>query len=84
MTVRIEENVMNREDMNWLLQTIEDPDNAKRFVLAQYEHGRISLQVMVDVAEERGWIKRTANQFPLTARYGSIEYGPTRLTAAAA
>jgi hypothetical protein len=41
---------MNKEEMSWLLQTINDPERAKRFVLAQYERGRISFQVMADVA----------------------------------
>jgi hypothetical protein len=54
---------MNREHVNWLLQTMWDAENAKRFVLAQYERGRISLEVMTDVAREQGWINRTANQF---------------------
>ena len=54
---------MNREEPNWLLQTIKDAATTERFVLAQYEHGRISLEGMADVARERGWIKRAANQF---------------------
>jgi hypothetical protein len=43
---------MNKEEVNWLLQTIKDPENAKRFLLAQYQRGRISLQLMNDVAPE--------------------------------
>ena len=54
---------MNREELNWLLQAINDSTTAERFVLAQYEHGRISLEVMANVARERGWIKRAANRF---------------------
>ena len=42
---------MNTEELNWLLQTIKDADTAERFVLAQYERRRISLQVMADVSE---------------------------------
>ena len=45
------EYVVNREELNWLLQTIKDAETAERFVLAQYERGRISLQVMADVSE---------------------------------
>ena len=45
---------MNREEMNWLLQTIRDAKNEERFVWAQYDLGRISLQVMADAARERG------------------------------
>jgi hypothetical protein len=54
---------VNREELDWLLQTIRDAATTERFVLAQYEHGRISLEVMADVARERGWIKHAANQF---------------------
>jgi hypothetical protein len=43
---------MNKEEVNWLLQTIRDPENAKRFLLAQYQRGRISLQLMNEVASE--------------------------------
>jgi hypothetical protein len=53
------ESVMNREEVNWLLQTIEGAENAKRFLLAQYERGRISLQLMNDIAPERDCSNRT-------------------------
>ena len=42
---------MNREELNWLLQTINDAQTAERFVLAQYERGRISFQMAADVSE---------------------------------
>jgi hypothetical protein len=54
---------VNREELSWLLQTIKGDATAERFVLAQYERGRISLEVMADVAQERSWINRAANQF---------------------
>jgi len=57
---------MNREELNWLLQSIKDAATAERFVLAQYERGRISFQLMADMARKRGWINRTANQFAIT------------------
>jgi hypothetical protein len=57
---------MNREELNWLLQSIKDAATAERFVLAQYERGRISFQLMADIARKRGWISRTANQFAIT------------------
>jgi len=47
---------VNREELNWCLETIQDARIAERFVLAQYERGRISSQAMADVARERGWI----------------------------
>lgn len=46
---------MNREELNWLLQTIKSSENAERFLLAQYKRGRISLQLMNDAARERDW-----------------------------
>jgi len=69
-----------REELNWLLQTIEDAETAERFVLAQYERGRISSQVMADVARERGWINRTADQFLTTATHHSTEYAMPELS----
>lgn len=30
---------MNSDEVNWLLQTIEEPENAKRFVQAQGQRG---------------------------------------------
>jgi hypothetical protein len=46
---------MNSHEMNWLLQTIETPEAAKRFVQAQYKHGRITYRVMASLARDRGW-----------------------------
>ena len=46
---------MNADEMNWLLQTIEEPETARRFVQAQYEFGRISYQLVVDLVRQRGW-----------------------------
>jgi hypothetical protein len=75
---------MNREELNWLLQTIQDAETAKRLVLAQYERGRISLQLLADVARESGWINRTANQFLTTTTRHSTEYATTDLSIAIA
>jgi hypothetical protein len=75
---------MNREDVNWLLQSIKEPDDVERFLLAQYEHGRISLQVMADIAREQGWINRTVNQFLTAAAQHSMAYATTGLKAATA
>ena len=75
---------MNKEELNWLLQTIKDAKTAELFVLAQYERGRISFQMMADVARERGWINRTANQFLTTATPHSTEYATTELPIAIA
>ena len=75
---------MNKEELNWLLQTIKDAKTAELFVLAQYARGRISAQVMADVARERGWINRTANQFLTTATPHSTEYATTELPIAVA
>jgi hypothetical protein len=75
---------VNREELNWLLQTIKGAETAERFVSAQYEHGRISFQTMAHVARERGWISRTTNQFPSTATRHSTEYAKTELPVAIA
>ena len=46
---------MNSDEVNWLLQTIETPEGARRFVQAQFERGRIPFDVMTNLARERGW-----------------------------
>ena len=73
---------MNREELNWLLQTIKDAETAERFVLAQYQRGRISFQLMADVARERDWINPTANQFMSMMTRRNNEYATTELTVA--
>jgi hypothetical protein len=70
---------VNREELNWLLQTINGAATAERFVLAQYEHGRISLKVMADVVRERGWINCAANQFFNVLTSDSSEYASSDL-----
>jgi hypothetical protein len=75
---------VNREEVNWLLQTIKDAETTKRFVLALYERRRISLQVMADVARERGSINRNRNPFGSMAASHSDEYPATELPVAIA
>ena len=75
---------MNREELNWLLQTIKDAATTERFVLAQYEHGRISFQMMANVARERGCINPIANQFMTMATRHSNEFASTELPVAIA
>jgi hypothetical protein len=70
---------VNREELNWLLQSIKGAATAKRFVLAQYEHGRISLEVLADVAHERGWINRAATQFFTTRTCDSNDCASSEL-----
>jgi hypothetical protein len=70
---------MNKEELNWLLQTIKNAETAELFVLAQYEHGRISSQVMADVGRERGWFYGDANQFLSTRTGNSSEYATPEL-----
>ena len=55
---------MNSDEVNWLLQTIEDPENARRFVQAQYEHGRIPCHVMASLARDRNWTDSPAVEKP--------------------
>jgi glucose-6-phosphate 1-dehydrogenase len=70
---------VNSEELNWLLQTIQSAATAKRFVLAQYERGRISSEVMADVARERGWINHAANQFFTALTCDSNRYESSEL-----
>jgi hypothetical protein len=75
---------VNREELNWLLQTINDAETATRFLLAQYERGRISLEAIADVMRERGWIDRKVNQFFTTSVFTTgacalTQYGSTEL-----
>lgn len=77
---------MNADEMNWLLQTIEEPETARRFVQAQYELGRIPYQLVADLARQRGW----TDHLPVrvrTAPATSVEYAtayPVILAAAEA
>jgi hypothetical protein len=73
---------MTAEELNWLLQTIKDAGNAERFVLAQYQHGRISFQLLADLARKRGWVRRTANQFAITMTGDRNEYTATQVPSA--
>jgi hypothetical protein len=52
---------VNREHMKWLLQTIKDPQDAQRFLLAQYQRGRISLQLLNEVSPEGDAINPATN-----------------------
>jgi hypothetical protein len=72
---------MNREELHWLLQTIKDAETAERFVLAQYQRGRISFQMMADIVQEWSWINFTANEF-MTATRNLDEYAITELPVA--
>jgi hypothetical protein len=73
---------MNREELDWLLQTIKDAETAERLVLAQYQRRRISFQMMSDIAQERDWINSTANQFLTMTTRRNHEYATTELTVA--
>jgi len=65
---------MNASDMNWLLRTIEDPETARRFVVAQYRRARISYPVMAELALEWGWINLIDNEVQITPTLHSTEY----------
>jgi hypothetical protein len=75
---------VNREEVNWLLQTIADAETTERFVLALYERRRISLQVMADVARERRTTNHNRNQFGTTETRHTDEYPATELPVAMA
>ena len=57
---------MSSDEVNWLLQTIEGPEKAKRFVQAQYERGRIPYRAMANLAREHGWTDWPAVEKPVT------------------
>jgi hypothetical protein len=73
---------VNRKEVNCLLQTIADAETTERFVLALYKRGRISLQVMTDVARERGSTNRNRNQFGATVTRHTDQYPATELSVA--
>jgi hypothetical protein len=75
---------MNKEELKWSLQTIKDAEIAELLVLAQYDRGRISSQVMADVGRERGWVNRNASESLTTTTGNSSEYGLPKLTIAIA
>jgi RNA polymerase sigma-70 factor (ECF subfamily) len=50
---------MNSDEVNWLLETIADPEKAKRFVRTQHERGRIPQHAMAKLAREHGWTEWT-------------------------
>jgi hypothetical protein len=75
---------MNKEELRWLLQTIKNAEAADLFVLAQYQHGRISSRMMADVGRERGWSYRNSNEFLTTTTGNSSEYATPGLTIAIA
>jgi hypothetical protein len=56
---------MNREELNWLLQTIKDPETAERFVLVQYARSRISFQMMTDIGERTTTRRNSYGQQPV-------------------
>ena len=75
---------MVREELNWLLQTIKDAETAERFLLARYQRGRISFQMLADVARDWGWINSAADQCMTLATRHSNEYATTELPVAIA
>ena len=68
------------KELSWLLQTIQDTETAKRFVLVPHKHARISFQLLADIARKRGWINCTATQCAITTtryltHYATAEFG---------
>jgi RNA polymerase sigma-70 factor (ECF subfamily) len=69
---------MKREELNWL-ETSKNAETAEFFVLAQYDRGRTSYEVIADAGRERGSVHGNANE-SLTTTRNSSEYGrPQRL-----
>ena len=66
---------MNSDEVNWILQTIEDPENAKRFVQAQYQRGRIPYHVMASLARDRNWTDWPAVEKPAVEEFDLVILG---------
>jgi hypothetical protein len=66
---------MNSDEVNWLLQTIEDPENAKRFVQAQYQRGRIPYHVRASLARDRNWTDWPAVEKPAVEEFDLVILG---------
>lgn len=64
---------MNSDELNWLLQTIEDPETAKSFVQAQYRRGRIPYHVMASLARDRNWTDSPALEKPAALIVNGVE-----------
>lgn len=64
---------MNSDEMNWLLQTIEDPETARRFVQAQYQRARIPYHVMASLATDRNWTDWPALEKPAALIVNRVE-----------
>ena len=64
---------MNSDEMNWLLQTIEDPETAKCFVQAQYQRGRIPYHVIANLARDRNWTDWPAVEKPAALIVNGVE-----------
>ena len=75
---------MNREEINWLLQSIYDAKDAELFIRAQFEHGRIPVKVVNQVAREQGWMHRRENRFFAAAAGNQAQYAAAEASNAAA
>jgi hypothetical protein len=69
---------MDADDLRWMLQTIETPEMAERFVLAQYKHGRISAHAIAEIGLERPWITQATIQAQPAATDQSSEYAAAK------
>ena len=62
---------MTANHMSWLLQTIEDPEIAKRFIESQYKKSRISYDLKLDISRQLShinWVTDEAQIRPLHTR----------------
>jgi hypothetical protein len=66
---------MNSDEVNWLLQTIEDPEKANRFAQAQYHRGRIPYHVMASLARDRNWTDCPAVEKPFVEEFDLVILG---------
>ena len=55
---------MTANHMSWLLQTIEDPEIAKRFIESQYKKSRISYDLKLDISRQLSHINWVTDEAP--------------------
>jgi hypothetical protein len=65
---------MHMEELKWLQQTMKNAETVERFVIGQYDRGRMSSQVLADTGRERSWTCGNANELLATTTGSSSEY----------
>lgn len=65
---------MTANHISWLLQTIEDPEIAKRFIESRYKKSRISYDPKLDISRQVSHINLFTDEAPdPTLRYTTAQ-----------